>query len=196
MDEARPFRVLCLDLGTTAGWAFSDGVVEESGVWRFDGAHAVRLHHFSLRLSKAVREMQPSLIAYEEIFFGKNDSIAAQRLLNQMMGFVDVTALRAELATPRRVNPLDIKRTTCGIMVFDGQTRRRAVKEDVRKVVQARRARPIRDHNEADALAIMDLLLAEHRAGHRHQPVPRNTMIAKALAKTKAVAARRRKRAG
>lgn len=145
----------------------------------------------ALAISKAINEFQPTHVAYEEMFLSPNDSVATERFLNGCAAFVETICYRVGMKA-RPISPHDLKRITCGTSVPtpEGRTRR-AIKADVTAWIAAFYGRPGIDHNEADALAMIRLMVSEHNAGGTLEAVPRSIMIRRKRARNAAKKARR-----
>jgi len=154
-------NVLALDLATHCGWALCEDATTESGVQVFDvkrgespGMRYVRFNRWLQTIVPAVENgHRVGLIVYEQTvpFTAKFGGATARELAAGFSTRVqEFCALRAiEHAT---VYPSTLKKWTTG--------RGNADKDAMLQAV-ARRWRPVTDHNEADAIALLHYALAE-----------------------------------
>jgi len=130
-------RILCLDLGTTTGFAFhSEGNVSH-GIKKFPKDLGERLHEFYDWL----HTLRPDQVIYEKLFNAPGRSALT---LNAMTGVVILVAMQRgwEISS---VSPMTIKKAVTGTG--------RASKKDMVEYIQ-KRYPEVTDHNEADALGI------------------------------------------
>ena len=182
------FRPLCFDLATNTGWACHDGTRPVCGLWELDApfgtARPAKIDSFSRRLTLAVKEHQPTLIAAEEPLVprarpdadGKGSRggfrIDMNALLLSWGLYTHMELACRRLAIPfRGVSQATIKKAATGHGARWKDAEGVWHKPDKRMVMEGMKARypelDIATHDVADALGILTLLLAEHRAAGR-----------------------------
>ena len=130
-------KILCLDLGTTTGWAFHSQGDVRHGIKKFPKDLGERLEEFYDWL----RTLNPDEVIYEKPF---NVPGRAVLTLNGMAGVLILVANQLGWGISS-VSPMTIKKAVTGTG--------RATKEDMVEYVQ-KRYPDVTDHNEADALGI------------------------------------------
>jgi hypothetical protein len=177
------FRPLCFDLATRTGWAFHDGARPVCGLWELDAPFGnerpAKIDSFSRRLTLAVQEHQPTVIAAESplvpMAHGGTARFDVNALLTSWGLFTHLELACRRLAIPfRSVNSAEIKKAATGHGArwkdADGTWHR----PDKAMVLAGMRVRypelEIQSHDVADALGILTLLMAEHRAGAATRP--------------------------
>jgi crossover junction endodeoxyribonuclease RuvC len=149
--------ILGLDLATVTGWALArPGHRHLSGVHRIappNTAIGYFLLAFEEWLIGQIEVLQPNAVVFEApILTGGETSIETARKLMCLAGFTEATAIRKKIPIVKEVNNQQLK-------VFWAGTGR-ASKE---QMVEAARARgyDVSNHNEADALAIVDFAIVK-----------------------------------
>lgn len=133
-------KLLCLDLGSTLGWAVLTGRDQVfSGSVEFKGTLSRRLYDFWVWLGQ---RMSVEKLVYERPFAMADNANAS---LHGMAGIVQMTAYDHEIPFTC-FSPKEIKKFVTG----NGK----ASKEDVVAAVSKVYGR-VHDHNEADALALL-----------------------------------------
>ena len=173
------FRPLCFDLATKTGWACHDGARPVCGLWELDApygnARPAKIDSFSRRLTLAVKEHEPTVIAAEApiVPWGAGKvKIDANALLLSWGLFTHLELACRRLALPfRPIVTSEIKKAATGHGARWKDAEGNWHKPDKAMVLEGMKARypelEIATHDVADALGILTLLMAEHRAGHR-----------------------------
>ena len=176
-------KLLALDLGSTAGWATWDGAALEHGTWDMNAwgsGDAARLDLFSRRLSHNIQTRGITEVHAEEPFAGAANGRQADVVLIGQQAFAMVICRRlheaGKLTAPLRLhNPLHIKTACLGWTQRRPRPDEPGVKRSRRGMIFAKaqdvleavvRRHPdagIRDPNAAIAVAILDLVRAEHQ---------------------------------
>jgi Holliday junction resolvasome RuvABC endonuclease subunit len=180
------FRPLTFDLATNTGWAFHDGARPVCGLWDlsspFGKARADKIDSFSRRLTLAVKELQPTMIAAESPLMpmhGSGVRVDMNALLTSwgLFTYLELACRRLKLPL-RSVNTTAIKQIATGHGArWKDPVTREWRKPDKAMVLAAMKIRypelEIASHDVADALGIMTLLLAEQRG----TGAPRPTLV-------------------
>jgi Holliday junction resolvasome RuvABC endonuclease subunit len=156
-------RILALDLSTRTGWALGSGERYESGVQAFDLKRGESPGMRYVRFRRWLEEVLPSveLVVYEQVVPApaKFGGASARELAYNFAGRVqEVCALRGIEHT--NVWPSSLKKWTTG--------KGNASKELMVAFVVAK-WKPVRDDNEADAIALLHYAQAEIVAQARIQ---------------------------
>jgi Holliday junction resolvasome RuvABC endonuclease subunit len=130
-------KILCLDLGTTTGWAFHNKGDVTHGIKKFPKDLGQRLEEYYNWL----RTLDTDEVIYEKSF---NVPGHANLTLNAMAGILILVATQRDWGISS-VSPMTIKKAVTGTG--------RATKEDMVEYVQ-KRYPEVTDHNEADAIGI------------------------------------------
>ena len=181
MTDLAPSRpgILAIDIGTKLGWDRitdpADLSTRRHGVLDFSELHPDRWRRMDLYarwLTREVTEHPIGLVAIEEPFTASIDNVGTRHVLHGMFVFAQVICLRLGIEV-RAVSRFDVFRAVvgwCSTPAPERKTktgrpgRRSPSKTEIRKAINARHGLSIRSEDEADAMAIGDLILAE-RAG-------------------------------
>lgn len=203
-------RFLCFDLATNSGWASCDGAQLRCGLWDlsqpFGKGRADKIDSFSRRLTLAVQEFKPTVIAAEApLVPRKKSGDGASGLMVNMDSLLLSWGLFTylELACRRLQLPLREVHNTAIKQLATGHGARWKDKAtgifhtpDKKMVLERMRFRyphlEIASHDVADALAIATLLRAEQNgAGAPAAPIVAQPQ-AKAPARPRVYRGRRR----
>jgi len=157
----RPF---CLDPGTseksTTGWAYWDGSQLHSGIWNLTLAGPsldAKLVYFSKRVRHGLINFapSPSLLVIEQpgMMAGNHTAVEA---LHSLVGIVRLWSMAMLDRPARLIHPSTLKKATTG----SGRADKRAMMQAVRN---RHEGIDLKDDNQADAVAMCDLILAEER---------------------------------
>jgi len=146
-------KVLALDPATKCGWAHSCGA---SGTWdlsvRRDESGGMRLIRLEGKINEVQRDVGVDLVVYE----------AARHAAPKMQGALVVQAmLQGVLVAWCEKNQIEYRGYSPSEIKRRATTKGNASKDAVFKAAQARWSN-VRDHNEADALWLLDLALQEY----------------------------------
>lgn len=146
-------RTLALDLGTTTGWAWGYGDLIVSGTWNLKGGRheggGMRYLRF-VGFLKAIHELNTiERVAYEEV--RRHAGTDAAHVYGGLLGALSAWA--EEKGVPYEGVPVGtIKKFWTG----KGNADKAAMIREC-----ARRGHPVKDDNEADALALLHQVMAE-----------------------------------
>ncbi len=173
---ADPGCILSLDVSSTAvGWAlWSKAEGRDSGVLDLANISELRIKRvdmFCLWLTARIKTHKPDLIVAEEPFAGRRDGQATVSVLHHMHGQVHLICYRLQI--PWR--DVSRKSVTKSVLGWSSRTvdpkhvprnglrpkMREATKREVIDAVNARHGSRIASNDEADAVAGLDLVLAE-----------------------------------
>lgn len=151
-------RILALDPATVTGWAFCGGDKIGSGVADFSpkrgDSEGVRLLKFRSWLTLMVKSCNAELIAFEQVV-----RVASAAVADVLYGFrTEIITVADALGVERlAVNPQEVK-TEIGAT---GKANRKSKNSKPLSLLYASKmtGREIKDHNEADALVVLNLAL-------------------------------------
>lgn len=172
----RPFAV---DPGaserSTCGWAYFDGERLHSGIWNLVQAGPTldaKLVWFSRRIRFALQDLKPlpTIMAIEQpgIMQGNHTSV---EVLHSLVGIYRLWTM-AELERPARlIHPATLKKAATG----NG----RASKGEIKRAVLDRHPfLELKDDNQADAIAMVDMILDEIKGA---PPTPMEAAMSRAI---------------
>lgn len=186
-DTTKP-GILALDLGTRLGWCRvpdpGTPAHREHAALDLAELHPDRWKRMDLFARWLTRELQDhpiGMLAVEEPFTAATDNVGTKHVLHGQFVFAQVIGLRLGVQV-REISRFDVFRSVVGWCskpaperkTKSGRPGRRAPsKREIRKAINARHGTDIADDNEADAVAIADLVLAEMAGtGHPRNPEP------------------------
>jgi Holliday junction resolvasome RuvABC endonuclease subunit len=147
-------KILALDLATETGWAHSKG---PSGVWRFkinrDESSGMRLLRLEARLQEVDDSVGVDIVVFEA---ARNAAPGMQGALVVQAELQSVTKRWCEVngIEYRGYSPSEIKKHACG----KGKCSKEVMVETAEKKWPDK---SIEDHNEADALWLLDLAMKD-----------------------------------
>lgn len=166
--------LLALDIATQTGWAFGDplthlcgaGGLPVPGPKPLSGSRRVlrpgaglgeSLSSVRQQWGKFLGEQRPAWVAYEApIMGGSAANLSTVRLINGIIGTIESLCWELKIAAPIQVNVATIKKHFTG----SGRADKAAM-----MAAAARRGWSVSDDNEADALALFDLVASRIQRG-------------------------------
>jgi hypothetical protein len=174
-----PGRLLCLDLGSiNLGWAWAqvnlDGRVTErrSGCLQLaemEPQRWARIDLFAKFVSMSI-ERGVTWIALEEPHTGK-DNVGTRHMLHGLFAFGQVISWRKWKRPARSISRMDVFEATVGWRMKPAERQplgrkgrakmRCPTKQEILAAINARHGWQLRSEDEADAVAMLDMVLAE-----------------------------------